>query len=125
MVKKDNFSILSDVEKAKYEFKFCQHCLFYKCELISEYLQYRESHKPQRKNATAVKTIYVGDAKLAEQAQLSNNADELNEKMFCPIKQSVIIAMLEQLLIFNYPITIQQLVVSQTMRIYYHTIKTN
>lgn len=80
MVQKDNFSVLSDEEKAKYEFKFCQHCRFYKCELISEYLQYRENHKSQRKNTVAVKTIYDGYAKLAEQAQLSNNADELNEK---------------------------------------------
>lgn len=38
MVQKDNFSVLGDEEKAKYEFKFCQHCRFYKCELISTLL---------------------------------------------------------------------------------------
>ncbi len=44
MVERNYFHILSDEEKAKYKFGFCEGCPFYECELVGEYTQFRESH---------------------------------------------------------------------------------
>lgn len=44
MIKRDNFRILSEEEKSQYKFSFCENCEFYECELVGEYMQFKENN---------------------------------------------------------------------------------
>lgn len=50
--------MLSDKEKSKYKFPFCPNCKFYECELISEYLQFKENHNSQNTDSTPGAAAY-------------------------------------------------------------------
>lgn len=58
MVYRDNFRVTPDEEKTKYKFDFCHNCKFYECELISEYLQFKENHNSQNTDSTPGATAY-------------------------------------------------------------------
>lgn len=75
MVGRDSFRILSNEERSRYEFEFCQGCALYsECELVGEYARFRDSHPQIHKSqipqtpgsvlkaeATA---IHIGDRKI-------------------------------------------------------------
>ncbi|MDE7330888.1 MAG: DEAD/DEAH box helicase family protein [Lachnospiraceae bacterium] len=60
MVERDYFGMISDEEKAQYKFGFCENCLFYECELVEEYTQFRENHTQIHK--LQVPTVECADA---------------------------------------------------------------
>lgn len=51
MVYSDNFTVLTDEKKAQYKFDFCRGCALYdECELVEEYVRFRDNHSPIHKS---------------------------------------------------------------------------
>ena len=44
MIKRGNYRVLNEEEKSKYNFKFCECCHFYACELIAEYMLFEKNN---------------------------------------------------------------------------------
>ena len=43
MIKQNKFQILTDEAESQYKFGFCNLCEFYECELVREYMQFKEN----------------------------------------------------------------------------------
>lgn len=60
MIKQNKFQILTDETESQYKFGFCNLCEFYECELVREYMQFKENHlKSWKPDHTATVTATV------------------------------------------------------------------
>lgn len=82
MVRRDSFRMLNK-EELQYKFKFCELCEFYECELIKEYMQFKEAHIeiPNSKNfKDSGDTILQGNAIMGEICEKDTKNAELTKK---------------------------------------------
>lgn len=62
MISSHDFRFLTDEDKSRYKFCFCEDCEFYECELVREYFQFKENHYGISIPSIPAKPVRVVDA---------------------------------------------------------------